>query len=42
MNGIIAWFVRNGVAANVLTVIIVAGGLLALPQIRQQVFPEFP
>jgi multidrug efflux pump subunit AcrB len=42
VNGIIAWFVRNGVAANVLTVIIVAGGLLALPQIRQQVFPEFP
>ncbi len=42
MNSIIAWFVRNGVAANVLTVIIIAGGLLALPQIRRQVFPEFP
>jgi multidrug efflux pump subunit AcrB len=31
----------NGVAANVLMAILLIGGLLSLPRIRQEVFPEF-
>ncbi|MDA1272478.1 MAG: efflux RND transporter permease subunit [Verrucomicrobia bacterium] len=41
MKQIIAWFARNGVAANVLVVIILAAGLMAATQIKQEVFPEF-
>ncbi len=40
MDGAIAWFVRNPVAANLLMVSIVVGGALTLPQIKQEVFPE--
>jgi multidrug efflux pump subunit AcrB len=41
VNGPIAWFVRNGVAANLLLLLIVAGGVLTIPTIRKEVFPEF-
>lgn len=41
MKQIVAWFARNGVAANVLVVIIIAAGLMAATQIKQEVFPEF-
>lgn len=41
MRQIVAWFAHNGVAANVLIVIIMAGGLMAATQIKQEVFPEF-
>ncbi|MCP5521623.1 MAG: efflux RND transporter permease subunit [Verrucomicrobiales bacterium] len=37
----IAWFARNGVAANLLLVVIAVGGLLGLSSIRKEIFPEF-
>jgi len=37
---IIAWFAANGVAANLLMVLIAAGGLLTAFQLKQEVFPE--
>jgi multidrug efflux pump subunit AcrB len=40
VKGIIDWFARNGVAANLLMVLIIAGGLVALPQIQQKSFPD--
>jgi multidrug efflux pump subunit AcrB len=40
-RGVIAWFVGNGVAANLLLVVIAVGGLLSLGTIRKEVFPEF-
>jgi multidrug efflux pump subunit AcrB len=39
MQRIIAWFVHNSVAANLLMMILVSGGLLALPHIHQEEFP---
>ena len=40
MNAMVAWFVHNRVAANLLMVLIVGAGLLALPDIREEVVPE--
>ncbi len=40
MNGLIAWFARNGVAANLLMVLIVAWGVLALNGIPVEVLPS--
>ena len=43
MNRIIDWFTRNGVAANLLMVAIIAGGIWsANERIILQEFPEFP
>ena len=43
MNAIIAWFARNGVAANLLMVAILAGGLWSGGnKIILQEYPEFP
>ncbi len=36
----IAWFANNHVAANLLMLSIIFGGLLTLPRIKQEVFPE--
>ena len=41
MNRAIAWFVKNGVAANLLMAVILLGGALTLPTIQQEIFPEF-
>ncbi len=41
MKRVIAWFAENGVAANILMVLIVATGLTTLWGIKQEVFPEF-
>jgi multidrug efflux pump subunit AcrB len=41
MNAAIAWFAQNRVAANLLVLIILVGGLLTVPQITKEVFPEF-
>ncbi len=41
MKGMIAWFARNRVVANLLLVIIVASGLITLADLKQEVFPEF-
>jgi multidrug efflux pump subunit AcrB len=37
---IIAWFAENAVAANLLMVLCVAGGLAAIPLIQQKTFPD--
>ena len=40
MNPIIAWFARNGVAANILMVTMLACGILALFSIKREVMPS--
>ena len=40
MNTVVAWFASNRVAANLLMAVIVGAGLLALPDIREEVIPE--
>ena len=40
VTGMIGWFARNGVAANLLMVLIVVSGLLALTGIPIEVFPS--
>lgn len=40
MNRAMAWFASNGVAANLLLLLIIVGGVLTIPSIRQEVFPE--
>lgn len=40
MRSVIAWFVYNPVAANLLMLILVVGGLLTLPSIHQEEFPN--
>ena len=40
MTRIIAWFAQNHVAANLLMALLVVGGLITLPTIKQEVFPE--
>ncbi len=40
MNGIIAWFGRNHVAANLLMLMMIFGGLFSLPTIQQKTFPD--
>ena len=37
----IEWFARNGVATNLLMMIIIVGGLASLATIPRQLFPEF-
>ena len=40
MNGILAWFARNGVAANLLMVLILVLGLTTALSVKKEVFPE--
>ena len=40
MNNIISWFIHNPVASNLLMMILLMGGLLALPTIHQEEFPN--
>ena len=40
MNRAIAWFASNHVAANLLMGLLIIGGLLTLPNIKQEVIPE--
>ena len=40
MNGPIEWFARNHVAANLLFLLMVVGGIAAIPSIRQVSFPD--
>ena len=40
MNGMINWFARNSVAANLLMVIIMVSGMIALFNVRGETFPE--
>lgn len=40
-SGPLAWMAHNSVAANLLMLVLVVGGLLTTGRIRQQVFPDF-
>lgn len=40
-KGVIAWFARNNVAANLLMVVLIVGGLFGAMSIQKQVFPSF-
>ncbi len=40
MNRPIEWFARNHVAANLLLLVMVVGGIVALPSIQQKIFPD--
>jgi len=40
MSGIIAWFARNHVAANLLMALMLIGGIVSLPRIQQRTFPD--
>jgi multidrug efflux pump subunit AcrB len=40
-KGLLAWMAQNSVAANVFMLMLVAGGLVMFPRIKQEVFPEF-
>jgi multidrug efflux pump subunit AcrB len=40
VNRAIAWFAGNHVAANLLMMLLVVGGILSIPTIKQEVFPE--
>lgn len=39
-RGLIAWFANNSVAANLLMLLIIIGGLFSLNHVRKQMFPE--
>lgn len=39
-RGPIAWMARNGVAANLLLLVFMVGGLLAAPRVTREVFPS--
>jgi multidrug efflux pump subunit AcrB len=41
VNRIIEWFIRNSVATNLLVLVVIVGGVMTLPQIRREIFPEF-
>ena len=41
MSGPIHWFVHNPIAANLLMVFLIVGGVLALPALDKQFFPDF-
>lgn len=41
MRGSIRWFVHNPIAANLLMVFLIISGLLALPALDKQFFPDF-
>ncbi len=40
-GGPISWMARNSVAANLLMLFFIAGGLIIASQVKQEVFPEF-
>ncbi|TXS94342.1 efflux RND transporter permease subunit [Parahaliea maris] len=41
MGGPVRWFIHNPIAANLLMVFLVIGGLFGLPALDKQFFPEF-
>lgn len=40
-KGLLGWFASNHVAANLLMILIIAGGILTIFSIKMEVFPEF-
>ncbi len=41
ITGPVAYMARNPVAGNILMILLIVGGLMTLPTIKQEVFPEF-
>ncbi len=41
MKGILAWFAKNPVAANLVMVVLLVGGALSGSRIKMELFPEF-
>ncbi len=41
MKGVVRWFAENSVAANVLMILVLSGGLTTVFTLRQEIFPEF-
>ena len=41
VKGLVAWFAQNGVVANLVMVVIVVVGLMTIPTLKKEVFPEF-
>lgn len=39
-KGVIAWFTRNSIAANLLMLVIIFAGIVGVVKIRQQIFPD--
>ncbi len=39
-RGVFSWMAHNSVAANLIMALMIVGGLLTLPSIKQEVFPE--
>ena len=40
MKGVIAWFVKNHVAANLIMWVIVCGGIATIPTLTQELIPD--
>ncbi|MCP5117057.1 MAG: efflux RND transporter permease subunit, partial [bacterium] len=40
-KGIVSWFAHNTVAANLVMIVIIAGGVLVLPFLKKEIFPEY-
>lgn len=40
-KGVIAWFARNNVAANLLMIVLIVGGLFSAVVINKEIFPSF-
>ena len=40
-RGLLAWFARNHVAANLLMIAVVSVGIVAATKIKQEVYPTF-
>lgn len=41
MNKIVAWFIANPIAANILMVLIIVGGITTIPTANKEFFPEY-
>ena len=41
MHGLISWFARNGVAANLLMIVIIVMGAVTIPRLKKEIFPEY-
>ena len=41
LKGPIAWMAKNGVAAKMMIVVIMVGGVISLFTLKKEVFPEF-
>jgi len=40
-KGVVSWFAQNGVAANLVMLVIVVGGLMTISGIKKEIFPEY-